>query len=314
MRKPSGAGASIASGASYQTRVASYIFVLAYCGFESVIEGADDVLHIGFETAQSVDDINIRLNDGRTVFIQAKASFDFSLANGELRSVFEQFEEQHALGSFDGRFVLATTNRASRRVTENLRLALDVFRHSPDEAFFRNQPRAISDVIASVRTTLAELQTAAGRANDPNAIDAIIRCSAVVVLDVEDGGVLEQAAIVALQSKGIGTARVVWAKMIADCLEFARTRRSIWLETYKAEIKRHSQASTAGAEEAAEESKKWNLQSSTFPARGRSSCANRHTTPSPIRLSSQSWSFTASRTIARNASTLADHTSGCRMA
>lgn len=253
MAKNSGAGASVSSGASYQARVAGYYLVTAMCGFDSGIDGIKDATHISFETRDSIDDLSLTLATGPMVYIQAKATIDFSLT-GELRSVLAQFEAQEASGSSPtDRFVLTTTSRASKKVTHDLRTALDVFRAAPEKEFFRDQPKAISDIIRDLRTAISELTVAAGRPADIDVIDRILRKSLVELLDVEDRAVLETAALVLLHSNGFGAAEAVWGKLIAECLENARTRRTVEVAGLKERFERYKSANIATDERASED-------------------------------------------------------------
>ena len=80
MAVKSGAGASVSSGASYQARVGAYLIVSCLCEIESEM-GASNILdRMSFETAETVDDINVIYKDGRTAYIQAKASISYSIA------------------------------------------------------------------------------------------------------------------------------------------------------------------------------------------------------------------------------------------
>jgi hypothetical protein len=251
--KSSGAGASVSSGAGYQARVAAYYLATGMCGFEQRIPGLQDATHISFETRESIDDLSLRLSAGNLVYIQAKATIEFSLS-GELRSVLAQFEAQEASGSLLGDwFVLATTSRASKKVTQDLRTALDIFRSSPEAEFFRDQPKAVSDIIKDLRSAISELQVEAGRPADQSLADRILRKSLVELLDVEDRAVLETAALVLIHANGFGASDAVWGKLIAECLEYGRTRRTVEIAPLKARFDRYKSANVTSDEQAGED-------------------------------------------------------------
>src|SRR5580658_2829941 len=172
MRQQSGAGASVSSGASYQARVGGYVLAASICCIDSELAAAETVATLAFETRESVDDININLRDGNTVYVQAKAKMEFSIGDGgELRSVFRQFEQQHSRrAQATDRFVLVTTGRSSKKVVYDVRAALDAFR-GPETAFFRDQPKALTDIISALRGLISELQRAAGRPVESSTID-----------------------------------------------------------------------------------------------------------------------------------------------
>ena len=148
-----GAGAAVSSGAGYQARVASYILATAICEVESTLPYNSTIQTVGFETAEEIDDINIRLLDGRRIYIQAKANLVFSLVQtGELVSVLQQFEAQDAKQPNDlDVFVIATSSRSSKKISNDLRAALEAFRTSPEHDFFRDQPKVITEIIIEIR-------------------------------------------------------------------------------------------------------------------------------------------------------------------
>jgi hypothetical protein len=112
--------------------------------------------------------------------------------------VLQQFEQQDAAAGSNERFLLVTSSRASRKVTFDLRAALEGFRSSPPADFFRDQPKVLADIVADLRIALTELRNADNRYEDPDAVDRFIRKSAVMVVDVEAGDPLEQAIILVL--------------------------------------------------------------------------------------------------------------------
>jgi hypothetical protein len=59
MAVKSGAGASVSSGASYQARIGAYMIVSYLCDVEFEMGSPKTLESISFETAETVDDINI---------------------------------------------------------------------------------------------------------------------------------------------------------------------------------------------------------------------------------------------------------------
>jgi hypothetical protein len=173
--------------------------------------------------------LNIVFRDNSHTYIQAKATIDYTL-HGELRSVLEQFEAQDVDGSPNERYLLVTSSRASKKVVFELRATWDAYRSSPEADFFRDQPKNLSDILAEVRDTLRDIRAAANRSADHAAIDRILRKSHVLILDVEEGDPLEQAIKLVLQARDYAAPAGVWGKAIADCITYAKTRRTIAIE------------------------------------------------------------------------------------
>lgn len=262
-----GGGAAVASGAGYQARVASYILVTELCGAESNLLLDSPVSTIGFETAECIDDINVRLSNGRLVYIQAKAKIDFSLSvGGELRSVLQQFESQESRKSGDcDAFVLATGRRSSKKVIDDMRVALDAFRLSPEREFFRDQPRAITDIIVELRQVIGDLQTVEGKSRDVATTDRIIRKSFVVVLDVEAGSSLEHSLILVLQSNNFVASTAVWGKLISDCIEHAKARHTISIKDVEQNYKKFLRSGSSLSPQESDELMRLELGSMEFP-------------------------------------------------
>lgn len=234
-----GAGASVSSGAGFQARVGAYAMLASICGLETAFGEGGAISRASFETRTSIDDLVLQLRDGSHIFVQAKATIDFSLTSGELKSVFEQFDGQDGEGGANESYLLVTSSRASKKVTGDLRAALDAFRTSPANVFYRDQPKALTDVITDLRSMLSDQRAATQRSKDPEAVDRVIRKSGVLVLDVDAGDPLEQAMILVLQARGYAAPAAVWGKAIADCVAFAKTRRTVAIEQVTATFERY---------------------------------------------------------------------------
>jgi hypothetical protein len=229
MTKQGGAGASVSSGAGFQARVAAYALLSSICEMETAFGEPGAIVHVGFETRTSIYDLNIVFRDGYKSYIQAKATIGYTLG-GELRSVLQQFEAQDAEGCPNERYFLVTSSRASKKVVFELRATLDAYRTSPEAEFFRDQPKNLLDILVEVRETLLDIRTAANRHADLAAVDRILRKSHVLILDVEEDDPLEQAIKLVLQVRDYASPAGVWGKAIADCITYAKTRRTITIE------------------------------------------------------------------------------------
>jgi len=201
--------------------VGAYVVACQICGADTgaAVAPQDAVAKISFETMEDVDDINVHLKDGGTIYIQAKAIISFSVsAGGELRSVLDQFHRQTRRPG--DRLLLITTSRSSKKVTYDLRSALEAYRHAEEEAFYKTQPTALSGIIDEVKVTLHSL----GVQGD---ITQIIKAMSVIVLDIEENDPLDQAMVLIIQSHRFIAPRAVWGKLISDCLTFSKSRRTI---------------------------------------------------------------------------------------
>jgi hypothetical protein len=205
----------------------------------SPISEERSIKQIGFETTEAVDDINILLVSNACIYIQAKAVITYSVSsNGELRSVLEQFAAQHT--SRTDRLVLVTTTRSSKKVVFDLRTALDAFRIAPEKEFFRDQPRALTEIVSELRAVLTEILAEGAAESDLSlsSVDEIIRKMRVVTLDVEHDDPLEQAVILLLESRKYLASAAVWGKLIADCVNYGRRRISIEIGTIEADYQK----------------------------------------------------------------------------
>jgi hypothetical protein len=188
--------------------------------------GDEPFQRLSFETTEAVDDINVEKADGSMSYIQAKATLSFSInAGGELRSVVEQFVNQEPQAG--GSLLLVTSSRASKKIINDLRAALDGFRSATTKAFFRDQPKALRDILSQFRSAVREIKLENGKSCTEEEADELIRMMSVVVLDIESSDPLEHAIILNLSAKGCIAAEAVWGKIIADCVGHSKSRRTL---------------------------------------------------------------------------------------
>ncbi len=268
MAVKSGAGAAVASGANFQARVAGYLIVADLCDFSSPITRGVKVARIGFETAESIDDINIHLEDGSAVYVQAKARIDYSASSeSELSSVLKQFESQHASSSNGfGRYLLVVGSKSSRKLRDDLRVALDALRGGTYDAFRRDQPQALVKIIDEQIRILNSIRTATNRPADEQACTEILRRSYVHLLDVEEGETLEQSTLLLLNSKGFTSPEAIWGKIISDCLTHARRRRTVNFSQVESDYRRFQAKAAAVDQKASEELLEVSFRGTTFAA------------------------------------------------
>jgi hypothetical protein len=248
MAVKTGGGAAVASGAGYQARVGAYLLACGLCETPGAFVHGREIVSIAFETAEAVDDLRIRLATG-LIRLQVKASIDFTTApSGELRSVFDQFERQSRSAAPEDRYGLVTSRRASKRITHELRAALEAFQTVEEERFRQDQPRAIVSLIDELLGLLAELRNEAGLPADAAAGRSILRRTFVWVLDLEAGDPLEQAMALVLQSKDFVAPAALWGRLVLDCLDHARGRRTVDLAQARSTYERYRTADETPSE------------------------------------------------------------------
>ena len=229
MSVKSGAGASVASGADFQSRVAAYTLISRICGHPLDFLDYHEVESISFETAEAVDDLNIRLSDAEVVYVQAKSTLDFSLAlESPLYSVLRQFAAQYRRTSGrECRYILAVGSESSRRISRDFRLALEAYRPGDEHSFRRDQPKALVQIADDVFTTLLAALVELGQSEAEFHVRKLLRRSYVVPFDLDEGTAFERSVPLLLRSRGFSSPDLVWGKLIADCLDHARHRRTV---------------------------------------------------------------------------------------
>lgn len=263
MAVKSGAGASVSSGASYQARVGAYLIVSCLCEIESEM-GASNILdRMSFETAETVDDINVIYKDGRTAYIQAKASISYSIApKSQFYAVLMQFIVQ-AQNDAD-LLVLATTSRSSRRIIYDLRACLEAFRTATPEEFFRDQPRALTDLLVELRLAFEKIIEELDLEIPKTRIEETLRRITILVLDIETDDPLERASVLLLESRQFVAAAAIWGKLISDCVGFSRTRKTVRFDTLCKEHDRFRKSTATLDPEIADGFLKFEYQGSGF--------------------------------------------------
>lgn len=239
MAAKSGAGASVSSGAGFQARVGAYVLASSLCNADIELARGRRVQSVSFETTEAIDDLNLNLEQGGVVYIQAKAKIDYSLAaGGELRSVLEQFERQSRESRGPDQYVLVTSSRSSRKIIFEMRAALEAFRSGDEKRFRKDQPKALVDIIDDLLGTLSHLRTAAGLPQNREACAEVLRSSSVYILDVEAHDPIEQAIVLLLQSGRFAAPSALWGKMVADCVTHAKGRQTIQISDAAANYSR----------------------------------------------------------------------------
>ena len=114
-----------------------------------------------------------------------------------------------------------------------MRAALDAFRESPNDAFFRDQPKALTDIIVELRAAVTELLADAGTATSA---DNILRLVYVVLLDLSEGECLQKTTVLLLQSRGYAPAPLLWSKLVSDAVNGAGRRLTLNMDAVRARL------------------------------------------------------------------------------
>jgi hypothetical protein len=226
-KKRTGSGAATSSGVNYQNRVAAYLLATSLCERSLPEFGSASIRKIGFETTEAVDDLNIQLENGTTVYLQIKRNLSFSTSpTSELHSVLRQFAKQFQTTSKPSQMMLVTTTDSSARVTGGMRAALNAFRNGDEDSFRRDQPLSIKNTIHELQNTVGTIVQGSEEARRAINIQILQKIS-VWALDLEAGSSLEQAIVILLQSRGFISPDLLWGKLIADCVNHSSLRHTV---------------------------------------------------------------------------------------
>jgi hypothetical protein len=162
--------------------------------------GNREIKRLGFETAEAVDYLSVEFTDRLTAYVQAKRSISYpTRAGSDLHKVFKQFVAQHRTNNANSAYYLAVSTSSSKKITDDMRSALHAFRYSPAEAFFRDQPKRLTDIIVELRTVVAELISTVGAAISAN---EILRLVYVKLIDLTKVNVFNRQRCSCFSRKG----------------------------------------------------------------------------------------------------------------
>jgi len=136
-------GAAASGGIDFQQRVAAYFMIQMLFDLKSLVpigvEGEYEFLEISFETASSIDDIEV-ITKSLTLYIQAKRSINLSSSKtSEFVKVIRQFVNQYinSKGKKD-KYLLVTTSDASAKIKKEVKKILESVRLN--DTGFENNP------------------------------------------------------------------------------------------------------------------------------------------------------------------------------
>lgn len=226
-------GAAANSGIDFQQRIAALVMAHVIADvkdFTSVNLGdVLDVREIRFETNDCIDDLVIVSDQGRT-YVQAKHSLSLSeKTDSEYSSVLKQFIAQHLACSADSdSYVIATSSRASQRITKELRKLTEAARLNEISSDDNPLTQAEKDVIEKTKGLLqTHFLEKTGAAMPDSEFRKLFKRIRVARLDIEDGAPLEAAVLTLLSGKSNVSPALLWGSLIALCLSLAKDRLSI---------------------------------------------------------------------------------------
>ncbi len=227
-------GAATNAGIDFQGRVAALALVCAYTETPmstlfSINVDAKPV-SLTLEAAEAIDDIVVKCNDNKTIYIQAKRKLSLSTKeNSELSCVVSQFIRQaHAKPYEDAIYLLATTTESSGPIRVTLKKILDAYRMNsdgPDIKTFSEAEKKSYDKFHDIVTTT--FITEYGHEMSKEEFCFFAKRSYVCVMDVESGMSHESAAIALLTpAVNVGPC-LIWSMFITTCLSHGAKRRVI---------------------------------------------------------------------------------------
>lgn len=226
-------GAATNSGIDFQQRIAALVVAQVIAEvkdfFTLQIGDAVNVKELRFETNDSIDDLVIVTNQGCS-YIQAKRSLSLSeKIDSEYSSVLRQFVSQYVgNGAEDDYYVLATSPRASKRITSELRKLTEAARLNETGSASNPLTQAEREVFEKTKSLIQAhyLEKTKSQITDEE-FEALFKKIRIANLDIEEGAPLETAILTLLSSKSSVSPELVWGSIISLCVSLAKDRLSI---------------------------------------------------------------------------------------
>ncbi len=185
---------------------------------------------LAIEAAEAVDDIVVKCNGNKTIYIQAKRKLSLSTKeNSELGCVVSQFIRQaHAKPDEDAIYLLATTAESSGPIKVTLKKILDAYRMNSDGPDIKTFSEAEKESYNKFHDIVTDtFKTEHGREMSKDKFCFFAKRSYVCVMDVESGMPHEVAAIALLTPAVNVEPRLIWSMFITTCLSNGAKRRVI---------------------------------------------------------------------------------------
>jgi hypothetical protein len=227
LRKLSGAGASVSSGASFQARIGAYLIVSDLCGLATSLTNHEHIYKLSFESRSIVDDINIVTKNGSHVYIQAKAKIDFSKTeDSHFGEVIKQFCYQYANADVSKtRLVLAVGTDCSKKVGSTARRVLQKYKLSSFEDFLKNQNAQDVQCLLDMIALASEIQSKVDPLWDDTCSKEMLRLVEIAVLSLnDDQDERVQSVFDMLAMRGCADPSLLWGRITLDALSYSSNR------------------------------------------------------------------------------------------
>ncbi|MDD5326491.1 MAG: hypothetical protein PHY02_01600 [Phycisphaerae bacterium] len=227
-------GAAVNAGIDFQERIAALALVCVFTeNSVSILFGIDvDAIPVSLaiEAAEAIDDIVIKCNNDKTIYIQAKRKLSLSTKKGsDFNSVIKQFIKQsHNEPYGDAVYAIATTSESSGPIKVTLKKILDAYRMSSDGPDIRTFSEAEKDYYNKFHDIVTDtFKDEYGCEMSKEEFHVFAQRSYVCVIDVESGMPHEVAAIALLTPAVMLEPHFIWSMFIKTCLSNGAKRHVI---------------------------------------------------------------------------------------
>jgi hypothetical protein len=225
-------GAAATAGIVFQSRIGAYVLAHLLAGGKILralgLQEDWDITEVRFEGAEEIDDLELTGQAGR-VFIQAKHTLHLSSQmDSELSSVLGQFVRQFCRApDSDDIYVIATSYRSSRRITQDLKKLTEAVRLNESGSGDNPLTQSEAEVLERTYSLIGAHLEEAGASRTQRDIDQVFRRINVVGLHIEPGEAHEIIANLLLASKGVADPSQIWQSLLQLSLSLAKGRLSI---------------------------------------------------------------------------------------
>lgn len=226
-------GAATSAGMDFQNRVVAIVLAHMLADMRALeilgIDGEQSVESLACETADSIDDLRVTTTKG-VIFVQAKRSVSLSeKSESEYSSVIRQFVQQSLRnGATVESYVLATTPRASSKITRELRKIAEAARLDKSSAWETTLNASERETLEITREHIKRnFGSLTGREASPADVNDIFAKIQVAVIDIDPGSSLEQALFVLLRTKANVSPELIWSSLLTLAAHLASNRQSI---------------------------------------------------------------------------------------
>lgn len=236
------------AGIDFQQRVSAWyminlLFEIELSQFFEINNSTNlKIEQIAFECDQPIDDLVIRTESKVDFFLQMKRTVSFSLSKeSDLYSAFDQFIRQFAQKTKNEEYyVLVTGHGSSSRVTKVLRKILYAIRLNP--SYFIENPLNKTEIEVYNKYKQLVEGLYFKYYNNKISPEVFIEFSKRVIIqliDMEDGGFNESAAIMYLLPHCKTPPRLIWGHLIKSALSFASQRLTITKDGLRGLLKQY---------------------------------------------------------------------------